>query len=54
MFEWTLPLGAEVALFGGEALVIGAAGTKLANLADRLADRSGLGEALTGVLFLGL
>lgn len=53
MFEWTLPLGAEAALFAVEALVIGAAGTKLANLADRLADRSGLGEALTGVLFLG-
>ncbi|MDX1646664.1 MAG: hypothetical protein R3304_05935 [Longimicrobiales bacterium] len=53
MFEWTLPLGAEATLFAFEALVIGAAGTKLANLADRLADRSGLGEAITGVVFLG-
>ena len=53
MFEWTLPLGAEAAIFAVEALVIAGAGTKLANLADRLADRSGLGEALTGVIFLG-
>ena len=33
---------------------IGIGGVKLASLADRLADRTGLGEAITGTVFLGL
>lgn len=53
MLDWTLPLWAEVLVFAGAALAIAAAGTRLANLADRLADRTGLGEALTGTIFLG-
>lgn len=53
MLDWTLPLWGEVLVFVGAALAIAAAGTKLANLADRLADRTGLGEALTGTVFLG-
>ena len=48
------PLWANVAVFIAAAGVIAAAGTKLSELADRLADRTGLGEAITGTLFLGL
>ncbi len=43
-------------LIGGfllAAVVIGVAGTALARIADELADRTGIGEALTGALFLG-
>lgn len=36
------------------ALVIAWAGTRLAAFADRFADRTGLGEAITGTLFLGV
>lgn len=42
---------AAVLVAGG---VIGISGVKLAALADRLADRTGWGEAITGVMFLGL
>ncbi|MDO6564145.1 sodium:calcium antiporter [Amphritea sp. 1_MG-2023] len=38
--------------FGAAALVIIMAGSKLAKLSDSLADQTGLGEALFGVLFL--
>lgn len=48
------PLWAHFAVFLAAAAVIGVAGTRLSNLADRLADRTGLGEAITGTLFLGL
>lgn len=54
MIDWELPLTADIALFVIAALVIGLAGTKLAGYADRLADRTGLGEAITGTLLLGL
>jgi len=37
----------------GTAL-IGVAGTRMARFADRLADRSGLGEAVTGAVLLGI
>lgn len=47
------PLWAAVAVFGLTVLVIAAAGTAMAQVADRLADRSGLGEAMTGGLLLG-
>lgn len=46
-------LAVNVAVFAVAAAVIGWAGTRLAGLADSLADRSGLGEAVTGTLFLG-
>lgn len=36
------------------AVLIAAAGSRLAGLADTIADRTGLGEALTGTIFLGL
>lgn len=53
MFQLPLPLWGHVLVFLGAALAIGVAGTKLAGFADRIADRSGLGEALTGTLCLG-
>lgn len=49
-----LPLWANVIVFLGATLAIGAGGTVLAGVADRLADRTGLGEATTGIVFLGV
>lgn len=54
MIEFSLPLWGDVLVFVGAACAIAMAGTKLAGYADRLADRTGLGEALTGTIFLGL
>jgi cation:H+ antiporter len=51
MQSW--PLAAVVALFIGAALVILIAGWCLASFADRLADATGMGEALAGALLLG-
>ncbi len=48
-----LSLGWVIVLFAAAAAVIGVAGWRLAGIADRLADRTGLGEALTGALLLG-
>ena len=42
-----------MALFAGSAAIIAAAGVWLWSTADRLADRTRLGEALTGAVFLG-
>ncbi|MEX0936264.1 MAG: hypothetical protein WDZ59_00275 [Pirellulales bacterium] len=53
MFELQLPMWGDIAVFLGAALVIGIAGVKAAGLADRLADRTGMGEAITGTIFLG-
>lgn len=53
LFDFTLSLPAALAVFAGAALVVLAAGTRLTVLADELADRSGLGEALMGAIFLG-
>lgn len=50
----TLPLAVNVAVFLVAAGAIAWVGTKLAAFGDRLADRTGLGEAVTGTLFLGL
>lgn len=47
------PLTANVAVFLAAAGLITWSGVKLAGLADRIADRSGLGEAVTGTVFLG-
>lgn len=43
----------NIAVFIVAAGVIAWSGTKLASLGDRLADRTGLGEAVTGTVFLG-
>ena len=40
-------------VFAAAAAVIAAAGWKLAGVASRIAQRTGLGEALTGAIFLG-
>jgi cation:H+ antiporter len=47
------PFWAVIAWFAGGALVVLAAGVALSQVADRLADRAGLGEAVMGALFLG-
>lgn len=44
----------NIGVFAAAAALIGWVGTRLAGLADALADRTGLGEAVTGTLFLGL
>jgi cation:H+ antiporter len=49
----SLPLWADAGLFLLAALVITAAGVFMAATADRLADRTGLGEALMGGVLLG-
>lgn len=48
-----MPLAGDLALFLAAAAVIAVVGTHLAYLADRLADRTGVGEAVAGALFLG-
>jgi cation:H+ antiporter len=48
---WSLPIA--VTAFSLAALVIGLAGTRLARVVDRLADRTGLGEAVAGAVLLG-
>lgn len=53
MIEWALPLWGELLVFAATAGAIGLAGTKLARYADQVADRTGLGEALTGTVLLG-
>jgi len=47
------PLWAIALVFASAALLIALAGTRLAGLADHLADRTGLGEILAGALFVG-
>jgi cation:H+ antiporter len=41
------------AILAGATLVICLAGTRPANLADTLADRTGMGEIIAGALFVG-
>lgn len=53
MLNLDVPLWADFSLFVAAALVIGVAGVKAAGLADRVADRTGMGEAVTGTVFLG-
>jgi len=43
----------NIGIFLLAAVVIGLAGTKLASVADSLAEQTGLGEAIVGVLILG-
>src|SRR5690606_36506224 len=47
------PLWVAVTVFAVTAAVIAAAGTVMAQVADRLADRTGFGEAITGGVLLG-
>ena len=49
MFSSLIP---SLIVFGVAALAIISAGSQLARLADELADRTGMGEALFGVLLL--
>ena len=44
-------MAVAVLLIGGAVILV--AGTRLAGVADRLADRTGLGEAFVGAVFLG-
>jgi cation:H+ antiporter len=46
-------LAIAVGAFGVATVVIALAGTRLARVVDRLADRTGLGEAIAGALLLG-
>lgn len=46
-------LTANLIVFGVAALVVLLAGTRMTGIADRIADRTGLGEAVTGGLLLG-
>lgn len=46
-------LAANLGVFLLAAVVITWAGTRLASLGDRIADRTGLGEAITGTILLG-
>lgn len=48
-----MPLWIALAVFVLAALAIAWGGVRLASLADRLADRTGMGEAVTGTIFLG-
>lgn len=48
-----IPLWAVFAIFGGAVVVIALVGVRMAATADRLADRTGMGEAIAGALFLG-
>lgn len=48
-----LPLTATILIFVAGALVIGFIGVRLAGYADRLADATGLGEAVFGAALLG-
>jgi cation:H+ antiporter len=48
-----LSLPELLAVFVGSAGVIGFAGTRLAHVADSLADRTGMGEILAGAVFVG-
>jgi len=54
VLDWSIPLWADGLVFGAAAAVIAVAGVRTAGFADRLADRTGLGEAITGTVFLGL
>ena len=50
----SLSLWQNIGIFVGAGLLILLVGTWLAGLADRFADRTGIGEAMTGTVFLGL
>ena len=45
--------GLQIAIFIGAGAIIVVAGSKLAFVADRIADQTGMGEAITGAILLG-
>ena len=47
------PLWAVIAFFAGMAVMIAVAGASMTRVADRLADVTGLGEAIFGAVLLG-
>ncbi len=49
----SVPLVVLVAVFAGTGVVILFVGISMAKRADQIADRTGMGEALTGAVFLG-
>jgi len=53
MFNASWPVHWSVVALVGSAVVLIFAGTKLVRVADRLADRTGMGKALAGAIFLG-
>ena len=48
-----LPPAVVLALFAGFAVVIALVGVRMTDYADRIADRTGLGEAIVGGVILG-
>lgn len=50
---WTPPLTTAIVLLAVAAAVLGAGGTRFTRVVDRLADRSGMGEALAGAVLIG-
>eukprot|EP00913_Durusdinium_trenchii_P010919 g10248.t1 len=48
-----IPFTSDVLVFVTSAIAIAIAGVRAAGYADRLADRTGMGEALAGTVFLG-
>ena len=50
----SIGLPALLATFAAATVVVAVAGTRITRLADRLADETGLGEAMTGALLLGI
>jgi hypothetical protein len=54
MIDLTLPLWGNILTFAAAAAVIGVLGVRMAGYADELADRMGLGEAITEMVMLGL
>lgn len=53
MPDFDLSLPTAIALFLLAAAVVGVTGTRIVGIADRIADRTGLGEALVGGMLLG-
>lgn len=47
------PIGIQIAIFVGAGAIIVVAGSKLAFVADQIADQTGFGEAITGAVLLG-
>lgn len=48
-----LPVGANLALFGAAAVVVWLAGTRLARYADAIAEKTGIGREILGLVLLG-
>jgi len=49
-----MALGLSIAAFAACALILIVVGTRFTRVVDRLADRTGIGEAVAGALLLGL